>query len=262
MEAKPRLPYIGVTGFMSRDEVDFVITNFEGEIERQLMVGVLASSKTLKGLVDKWPRRYPVLSRAGAIFSSHPAALNLFHYKTDDPTSLFDQLNLLREFGGPHLNGFQLNITWPDVSQIKRFIKQPGCQDTRIVLQLGSKALNEVRNDPRRLLKRLIPYLPVITDILIDPSGGLGKAMVLEKTREYLDCLCLCCALFPGFGLGVAGGLSSKTVYDLVGPLARKFEDLSTDAEGQLRDIYDNLDLGETDRYLKSALDMFYSSGG
>lgn len=52
-------PYIGITGFMSRDEVEEVLTVFPENSTRKLMVGVLASEKTLHGPTNKWPNRYP-----------------------------------------------------------------------------------------------------------------------------------------------------------------------------------------------------------
>lgn len=43
-------PYVGVTGFMSSQEVIVTMKNINFKrAERQLMVGVLASSKTIKG---------------------------------------------------------------------------------------------------------------------------------------------------------------------------------------------------------------------
>lgn len=39
-------PYIGVTGFMKREEVEAVLAAFSENSTHKLMVGVLASSKT------------------------------------------------------------------------------------------------------------------------------------------------------------------------------------------------------------------------
>ncbi len=55
-------PYVGVTGFMSSQEVIDTMKNINfKKAERLLMVGVLASSKTIRGGANKWPNRYPPL---------------------------------------------------------------------------------------------------------------------------------------------------------------------------------------------------------
>lgn len=107
-------PYIGITGFMKREEVDEVLKvwplDFPG---RRLMIGVLASQKTLTGQKHKRPNRYPDMAYVDSIFRDSPAALNLIHYNTKDFKALGDQLVRAAWLGGKHVHGLQLNIAWP-----------------------------------------------------------------------------------------------------------------------------------------------------
>lgn len=99
-------PYIGITGFMSSDEVRLILdtfiksrpwvrnsfgqTVFRGKNDRILMVGVLASMKTLYGKTNKWPNRYPKIEDIKNIFlcnSKH--LLNLIHYGTKHAETLY-----------------------------------------------------------------------------------------------------------------------------------------------------------------------------
>src|SRR3989344_2763546 len=86
--AMKRAPYIGVTGFMTPQEVRAGLRGFGASSGRKLMVGVLASSETLAGRTGKWRRRYPKIERIHEIFQAHPSALNLIHYSTDKPNTL------------------------------------------------------------------------------------------------------------------------------------------------------------------------------
>jgi len=70
-------PYIGITGFVSAAEVKVAITSYRDacattrrDPTHDLMVGVLASSKTLDGEANKYPLRYPKRER---IFDVFPA---------------------------------------------------------------------------------------------------------------------------------------------------------------------------------------------
>src|SRR5437868_5866280 len=114
-------PYVGVTGFMSRPEVVEALAMVPRGSVRRLMVGVLMSSKTLVGQINKWPGRYPKKDAIVDIFIDDPRALNLIHYNTDNPEALFTQLAEITKLAGPNLDGFQLNIAWPPISQIENW---------------------------------------------------------------------------------------------------------------------------------------------
>ena len=244
-------PYIGITGFMHRGEVDAVLGVFPEDSPRKLMVGVLASEKTLSGQTNKRPGRYPDRLAVQHIFSDSPLALNLVHYNTKNPETLTTQMRAFAElFGGPYFHGFQLNVAWPSPSKLANY--RATCKGV-IVLQIGAHAVEMVDNSPEKLAERVAEYRGLVEYVLLDPSGGKGQPFDTEQARLYLRALA---EKDLGIGLGVAGGLSAETLY-LVEPLVEEFPDLSIDAEGRLRDENDNLDLEAAKRYASAALKLF-----
>ncbi len=265
-----RLPYVGVSGFMSRAEVDQALAGFP-EMGRQLMVGVLASSKTLCGKTNKYPRRYPKVEDIAGIFSPDPRCLNLVHVSTDSEPSTIDgklipiEIDMMRAFraGGPLCHGVQLNNATGRVS-LKALDAFRGMCPTasRVVLQTGPRWL-ATRIESDSLSKSLMMYSGVITDILIDASGGRGRAIDPEETqrlvREARSSLAHYGVPDGSIGLGVAGGLCAGWL-PRIQRLAVEEAPISIDAESLLRDDTDwggNLDMVKVHAYLSAAGKLF-----
>ncbi len=252
--------YVGVTGFMNQKEVgialDALMSSKTAHAAPLLMVGVLASSKTLAGLTNKWPGRYPRVEEIHKIFLSDRRALNLIHYASDDRETLADQLDMLVKLGGLFFEGFQLNVVWPKPQSLEKARRE--CD--RIVLQLGSQALAEIGNDPKAASERLLSYGDLITDILIDGSGGKGVPLDAQTGLGYLRAIK---ERHPDLGLGIAGGLEASTL-DLLKPIVAEFPDVSIDAEGRLRsgDESDRLDLQKMNDYLRKAYHKIFREEG
>ena len=124
--------YVGVTGFMCRQEVRLLLEMLPRPAGRLFMFGVLATDKTLRQEPNKRFNRYPPLARLDNIFVADPAVLNLIHYATGEPATLADQLERLTAAAGPLLNGFQLNMRDPDPGELRRFaagLLGPGWQE-------------------------------------------------------------------------------------------------------------------------------------
>jgi hypothetical protein len=264
-------PYIGVTGFMYKMEVETVLAwqprgNFLiiGPRVRPFMIGVLASSKTLAGMENKYPTRYPPVSRIADIFPAWSATdvVNLIHYSTDDPYTLGDQLLKLTVLGGPRLHGFQLNINWPTIREHGRVIRElveyhERYPNIRMVLQIGRRAVAETeaffgKEAPRELAKQIFSFGNLISDILFDMSGGRGELLDVEQAKRYLR------AISEGVvecGLGVAGGLDGNTLPN-IRELLFWFPNLSIDAENNLRDEEDKLSLPAVHGYISAATEL------
>jgi len=110
-------PYIGITGFMSREEVDAMLALMPPDSKRMLMVGILANQKTLRNEPQKRPNISPVKEEIEKIFppfsindSENRVTFNLIHYNTRDASDLSDQLFQIM---CGDCDGFQLNIAWP-----------------------------------------------------------------------------------------------------------------------------------------------------
>ncbi|MDQ5930966.1 MAG: hypothetical protein QG674_132 [Patescibacteria group bacterium] len=244
--------YVGVTGFMSPKEVIDTLKDIDfKKAHRLLMVGVLASSKTIQGISNKWPNRYPPLGEIKNIFQENENCLNLVHYNTKQPEGLLAQLVQITDEVGPVLHGFQLNIAWPDPKTLEKYHNL--CPGKTIVLQIGGHAFEQVGNNPSKLSIKLNEYQEVIDYVLLDPSGGLGQPFDPDKAKQYLEKLT---RYEYQFGLGVAGGLSPSTLH-LLEPLLKDYPNISIDAEGRLRTQEDNLDVEITRDYIRKSLELF-----
>lgn len=244
-------PYIGITGFMEQWEVGNILKIFTEEFSRKLMIGVLVSWKTLAGQKNKYPKRYPRIERVAYLFPDSSKVVNLIHYNAKKSENLNTQLFLLTNIGGKNLHGFQLNMVWPEISELKKYLERYG--DMRIVLQINNRAFEMIGNSPHALAKKVSDYEGFITDILLDLSEGKGKLTEPEDFRGYLRAIKDKC---PNIGLGIAGGLAPDTVLS-VSSLLNEFPDLNIDAEGRLRDENDDLDIWPSTLYITEALRMF-----
>lgn len=215
------------------------------------MIGALASLKTLRRLQNKRPNRYPKVENIAEIFPEHPQALNLIHYATDKPETLYTQLREITKLGGENMHGLQLNVAWPPPPVIYEY--RLAYPFKKIVLQVGNRALEQMEFSPMLLAEKVQSYEKMVDYILLDPSGGLGKPLDTSRAYDYLRALK---EKNINISLGVAGGLSPTTL-SLVKPLTEDFPDLSIDAEGRLRDENDNLDIATAKKYLEKAFEIF-----
>jgi len=228
--------YIGISGFMTSDEVRSAIALFP-ECGRQLMVGVLASQKTVLGDGNSKPKRYPKPENFAEIFVDDKLivesgrCLNLIHYAADDSEELGFALRTVMIHGGPRCHGVQVNVAWPSLRELmwfRRFFPHE-----RIVLQIGRRAIEEmdlplnliVSQLCDDLVRRIEPYANTITDVLLDPSGGTGLENDFDDRvpRAIMR-------RFPQLGVGVAGGACAEHL-----PAPEIMRDVSIDAESQLR---------------------------
>lgn len=266
----PRYPYVGITGVMPQDSVGSIVDLLPGRVDRcpepydrpccRLMSGILVSEKTLNGIPNKWPHRYPDVSKIAGLIVEDLRVLNLVHYNTKN-TDLARQLVEVHEKAGipERLDGFQLNIAWPDPREILSFLQWAdrhithGRDGQYLVLQIGSRAFEEVFNSPKVLEAYLRDYDGLIDYILLDPSGGLGQVSGAEFYRPYLEELY---SEERRFGVGIAGGFGPGRL-QTVSELLPEYPYLSIDAEGQLRDDQDDLDFAKALAYVAETLDIF-----
>ncbi len=257
--------YIGITGFMSRSELTAVLDalpdNFgmiDGEQIRRLMVGMLVSGKTIQGIPNKWPNRYPAPEALSSIFVRDPRVLNLVHYNTkaETPGIIIDELSRIKDACGKYFQGFQLNMVWPKASLIHDWLfNHSSHSNAVIVLQCGSRAMANLKHSPEELAEKLKEYEGVIDYVLLDPSGGIGipfDAAFALRCLEAIDQ-----ANITGINIGVAGGLSPETIPDLLPPILQQFPTVSIDAEGRLRTAEDHLNVEVASEYIRVAENLF-----
>jgi hypothetical protein len=246
-------PYIGITGFMSRQEVEAVVSSLENKDDKRwLMVGVLASEKSFAGIPNKFPNRYPAPQTIKDIFPEDSSMLRLIHFSTRAKgMDLLNQLYRLREMAGENCDGFQLNIKWPPLKILSAY--QALFPHDTLVLQCGGGAMKSVGYNPQKLTDRIAEYQYHARYVLIDASGGYGKALDAVFMGEVLHALS---SKFIPTGPVIAGGLTGDTL-EMIRSIVGEFPDVSIDAEGGLRDSEDHLDLGKVEKYVNRALKLF-----
>lgn len=256
-------PYIGITGFMKREQVESVLMDLSLPPGYKLMVGGLAHGnhyfdKDARG-EDKKPPRHPKTKDLPKIFIDDPRCLNLIHLHVPDNANhasdmyvlVYNYIHICQD-AGVRLDGFQLNMNLPNQEDL--FEIRDSNPDLKIVIQLNSKVINRFKT-PSLLAKRLRQYAGIANYLLFDKSGGTGKSINPDEAMDYTTA-------FDDqhlptlFGLGYAGGLSADTFPDLLPFLKmhRFFKPFSFDAEGKLHDPETGeLSLNRCKDYLKVA---------
>jgi phosphoribosylanthranilate isomerase len=242
--------YIGITGFTSRPEIKEVLGS--QKFNRPIMIGVLATEKTLNGIEKKNNHnRYPKIGLVKDIFPKKSlGVINLVHYSTESKDGLLKQLIELTKLCGNNLDGFQLNTPWPPISSIKEYKSQ--YHEKTIVLQMGTTAFNLLRCDTGKIFQKLKDYEDYIDYIIFDFSGGKGKQLDIGITNK---CLSLAKKFNISTSIIIAGGLNDSNI-KMVKPIIEKFPEVGIDAESGLRNSKDFLDINKAQRYLKECFVM------
>ena len=250
--APPMTPYIGITGFCSRSEIDAVLASLPAASNRLLMCGVLLSNALLSGDASDAPNRCPAPDTIAGIFPDDPRCLNLVHYRPPPGVNLADALARATEVGGPHCHGVQINATrgapWPDPDALAQY--RDRCHPTRIVFQAGREAMESTNHDAISLARRCAEFSGLVTDVLVDASEGLGLPLDAARSADYLEAIR---SAAPQLGLVVAGGLHAGNISELLSPLLPRWSAVSIDAEGRLRDADDRLNTDAAIAYLRTA---------
>lgn len=248
-------PYIGITGFCSRDEVDAVLKAAPANPGRLLMCGVLLSNARLSGDASGAPNRCPRPDAIAGIFSEDPRCLNLVHYRPQPGADVAVALTRANEVGGPNCHGVQINATrgapWPDPAALASY--RQSCRPSRIVFQAGREAMESVNHQPEVLARRCAEYSGLVTDVLVDASEGLGLPLDAARSADYLDAIR---SAAPELDLVVAGGLHAGNISELLSPLLPEWAAVNIDAEGRLRDADDHLNTDTAIAYLRAALQL------
>lgn len=246
--------YIGITGFTSQTEIKTILNAITPEhlLLRSIMIGVLVNSNTLAELPQAQPNRHPSKDVLADIFTTNKNIINLVHYNTSNQNSLYNELFKINQLV-KNMHGIQLNIAWPAINDVRRFVANTG---KLIVLQLGHRVLSIAINEPNIFKEKIKPYNNCVDAVLIDPSGGTGKPFHLDSIIKYLY---LIQDTMPEVNLGIAGGFgpdltSFSNLENLL--IQHDFGKISIDAEGNLRDINDCLNLKKVQNYLTNAFEI------
>lgn len=263
MALHPPVPYIGITGIVTPDDLDTVKACVErlkaecptvpgGDPTHRFMAGVLVSKKTLNSLPTT-NRRYPKFEVVNDLLDAclGHGAWPVVHYNTQAKgADLLAEMNRLRELL-PAMRGLQLNVVCPDPDAVREFTTpQTGVRDVEVILQVNNTSLVKSATPPARkafLLDYVETYVSRgadISHVLIDASGGNGRIFDHRGTVDTISD-----AFFHiqdhGVRLGLAGGLGPECAeslgdiqYELLGQEDDPdilLTDISFDAESRVR---------------------------
>lgn len=220
--------YVGVAGgITSPEEVTTLRQAMPESPFRRLAIGALVNEKTLHDeKVTEEPNRYVDIHKMEEIFQRDSSVLNLIHLNLQDDQCLLSSMKSLTILAGENLDGFQLNIKWPDPKKLKEFrdhwLKTKRSQPW-VILQINKEALEEIDNCSVNLCKKLLEYHNCITDVLIDPSGGRGELVDIDNLEKWVRAISV---EHPTVGIGLAGGLAAENLKN-VETLLWKFPNLS-----------------------------------
>jgi hypothetical protein len=257
-------PYVGITGAVTVDEVTsildrFFTNGFSLQSSHLPMIGILASYKTQQGQPIN-NRRYPQRGELPQLFASVKGrAFGTIHYNTQELKSLASQIGFLFDqvYWNGSCQGLQLNVIWPPEDQV-RLIKSI-YRDMKIIFQANQHVMNGMT--PEDCACRIGNYGTTIDYLLIDPSGGRGLALDVEKAVDIYQAIQ---EKNPHLNIGFAGGFSPATMHR-VATLAQMIghTTFSIDAEGGLRDKVteaygdDLLNMEKVRAYIESAHQCF-----
>lgn len=234
------MEYIGITDFWTKQQaLDMlaVFDKFNKKENRKLMIGIMMSYKTLNDLPTKWKDIWISKDEIANVFPDHPSAFNTLHYADYDGIDLLRNLLDATSYCGSHLHAIQLDMIWPEPNDVLAYrLRYP---DVKIVLQINSKAFEQIDNDPAKLVERLSFYEDSVDYVLLDKSGGKGIGMDADFLRPFIHELSK-----TKIKVAVAGGLGPNTLHR-VEPLKKEYPFLSMDAQGQLK--FNGDPLGMTD---------------
>jgi len=250
-------PYIGITDFETGEQARQML-DFFGRLSppanRRLMIGVMMSYRTLKGLKTPWSQVWPPKEKLVEIFIEHPLAYNTLHYADYDGSTTEEDLLEAIGFCGDNLHALQLDMIWPDPRMLDAISQSHPRLD--LIMQIGSGAFDYAGGEQEILLYNLKHYREVIDCVLLDCSMGKGREMDSDLFKGYLKLLR---RNRPDLAVAVAGGLGPKTL-PLVDPLIYLYPEISIDAQGQLRKSGSNRDPIDWDlarEYLSQAVKLF-----
>ena len=224
-------PYIGVTDFTDSDQVMQALDCIPLNINRRLHVGIMCSYKTLHGIPTSsgWEHIWPTHSQVRELFKDVPRVYNVIHYADyDDLTSLME-IQMALDYAGEHVNAIQLDMKWPS-PQLLEDIKRTN-PTIDIIQQIGRTAMNQSSDWE----KDLAQYDALADYVLLDYGMGRGTPFASEHMLELVETALM---YFGEDQIAVAGGLGPNTYRNLA-PVFDVYQDLSCDAQGQLRSSLD-----------------------
>jgi hypothetical protein len=264
------VPYVGITGIVTDEDVDTIRALVPRCTGRRLMAGVLVSAKTLQGIPVS-NRRYPRIRHANRLLEACAAAgaWPVVHFNTREPTPLSEQLEILvSEL--PAARGIQLNVVRPDPAEAEEFFcRRP---QVEFIAQVNRGA--GLTKYPYVAAEYVARYALSAAHALLDLSGGTGATLDPRWVAQVLrlwPTRAVRPALAGGLGPGTAGAAIRGVIRAInagcLVPQTGSHLSFSVDAESRLRvpvedpivgaRFQDRLDRARAEAYVDEAVSAF-----
>lgn len=242
-------PYIGITGFTERGAVERLFASVPELLHRRLKIGVLVSAKTLCGIPNRWPTRFPNIRDVADIFTEDYRAFNVIHYISENRCLLFDELRYLISQGGSLLHGVQLHVTRPYAREVIKFSEY--YSNIALSLQIGNDMRRYCGKSARTLARSIQnEYGDHFDYVLFDGAEDNGGIMSAGELSDYVS---ECADVLPHTGIGVWGGLASRLL-ERVSGMDSRCARISIDMDRGLRDTRDSIDTDLAREYVRAGI--------
>lgn len=238
-------PYIGVTDFTTRAEVELIKAMIPESANRRLHVGAMMSYKTLSRIptATGWEKIWLNAQGLHALFKPDPEVFNVLHYADYEDLTDLSHLTAATLMCGQGLQGLQLDMKWPLPSMLSQYKAING--HIKLIVQIGSTAMAESSDWERDLAA----YEGIADYILLDSGMGRGKTF---DPSLMLHNVAIAMKYFDQDQIAVAGGLGPETFLNLK-PIVELYPEISCDAQGRLRpsgNAKDPLDFNLVEQYI------------
>lgn len=211
-------PYIGITGFKTREEVE-AINDLSSDAN--IMFGFLSSKKRLEN-PHNGGKRSPAVNELKELVTA-TQGWPVIHYFTQTREGLADEVQKVLDKS--ECTAVQINQDWPLEKEVDR-IHEKG---NRVILQIPRHAQSSIRETAERVRD----YEGIVDYVLIDPSGGLGIPFDLGYAVANMHAVQ---ESLPNAGIGIAGGFSPENTYEKIKDIQKVFpEEFSIDIETRVR---------------------------
>ncbi len=262
-------PYVGVAGFMFDHEIMEAISLTPTNTTSPFAIGILASAKTIRGIQNKYPNRYPKVETIPALAKeAHASAtmnarnvVSVLHYSLDNIDDVSSQFGLVNELvTAGNFNALQVNAPPHllfDPSLLACIDHVAADREVfRVIVQFRPPRGMDPWVDVGALASFIASRSSHVTDILLDASGGRGNPFNAAMMHAAIASIRLAC-LASGkelhrFSINVAGGLTQSTLRELV-PLFSVHGQLGFDVESGVRDAEDHMSVAALRAYLPDA---------
>lgn len=258
--------YIGLTGITTPGEATHIATLSSSEDfkapSHQVMTGILVSGRVFEHqhpATDRYVRPEALMELTTILRDS---TLPMIHYRTKSPRTLADQLVKLFDqdniYNDDLCRAVQINKAWPPLGQLERVKQQ--MPDLRIAICLTPGIVNpDNRTDAVQQLKE---YQPFMDYVVIDPSGGKGRAINPQLAASFYRAIA---HHMPEVPITLTGGLNDENAAHMLADLedALGTRAFGIDAESGLRQVNPNrrrttiMSPEKAETYLQTAANFF-----